>query len=83
MTYYEDEIPEDLVTGEVYTSREIKIFLQENRNIVVLADYDFLPDNNKIKYVIKNNISKYIHRNENHTYMIPSIESVIYEIEKV
>ncbi|MBK5446051.1 hypothetical protein [Peribacillus sp. TH24] len=83
MSYYEDEVPVDLETGEVYTSRAIQIFLQEKRNIIVLADHDHLPNSDEVKYVVKNKISKYLHRNENRTYMIPSTESVIYEIQRV
>ncbi|MFJ7471132.1 hypothetical protein ACIQWI_21555 [Peribacillus frigoritolerans] len=82
MSFYEDEIPKDLEVGEEYTSRQIQIFLQVKRNIIVLEDSGFLPDSDEFKYKVTNKSSKYVHRNDNNSYIIPSIETVIYEVTR-
>ncbi|WP_330948945.1 hypothetical protein [Virgibacillus sp. MG-45] len=83
MSYYEKEILKDLVEGEEYTSRQIDIFLRENKDVIILSDTGRIVDSEKMKYKVVKKIEKYVHRTEGftRTYLIPNMPSKIFELE--
>ncbi|MCJ7840499.1 hypothetical protein MUB24_06105 [Lederbergia sp. NSJ-179] len=85
MTYYEDEILNELEVGEDYTSRQVLIFLYENKNATILSDSGRITNSNEIKYRVVGRKDKYIHTSRDHdrVYTIPNETSKIYEIERL
>lgn len=84
MSFYEDEILRELEVGEVYTAYQLRFFLTDNDNVILLLDDSQINDISNIKYKVRNKIEKYIHQQSPinyRTYLIPNSKSVIYEIE--
>ncbi|MDP1471799.1 hypothetical protein Q8G32_28580 [Priestia megaterium] len=81
-----DEVLRDLKEDSIYTSREIKNFIHDNRNALILCDNSQITDDSKIQYKVIRRIENYIHKQVDGrygVYHIPSSVSVIYEIERV
>ncbi|NGY82216.1 hypothetical protein F6Y03_10915 [Bacillus megaterium] len=83
---YEDEILRELKEDSNYTSREIKNFIHDNKNAIILCNTLQITDDSQIQYKVIRRIQKYIHKQvdgQYGVYRIPSSESVIYEIERI
>ncbi|ARK23297.1 hypothetical protein SporoP37_00385 [Sporosarcina sp. P37] len=87
MVYYEDEVPKCLKENEEYTSREIYLFMMENKNVQILSDSVHLSrDNKSVKYRVVSIKDKFIHKQADdsyRTYLIPNAETKIIEIVRV
>jgi hypothetical protein len=85
MTYYADEVPKELKLNEIYTSRELYLYLMDNpKNTIILGENSLLTDSTEIKYKIVDIKEKFLHsksKNSYKTYLIPSTKSIIVEIE--
>jgi hypothetical protein len=79
MSYSESEIPEKLEEGKIYKGKQIKIFLIENPNIIIISENDLNILDNK-NYRIEEIKKGYIHDQKDRVYQIPSIEKTIYII---
>jgi hypothetical protein len=77
MTYFEDEILHELHVGELYTQRQIAIFLAENKdNIVISKSCKYFQKWSTNKHKVLQIIEGYEHRcNNDRTYHIPDILS--------
>ncbi|WP_026678204.1 hypothetical protein [Fictibacillus gelatini] len=87
MSYYEDEVPQDLELNCEYTSREIYLFMIENKNVMILSDSVHLSyDDRSNKYKIVDIKENFIHKQAENSYkshMIPNNKTRIFEIMKV
>lgn len=85
MSYFEDEILKDIEINKEYTSRQVQIFLHENKDVVLISDRNNIVNDNKIKYRVIRRIDKYIHRisSTSRNHILPNNITRIYEIEQV
>ncbi|TWT04616.1 hypothetical protein [Planomicrobium sp. CPCC 101079] len=84
MAYFEDEVPKSLELDEMYSSREIYLFMLENRNVIILSGSTHLNhhDNEK-RYRVVDIKENYVHKtadDSSRTHRIPSTKTKIYEI---
>ena len=84
MAYYEDEILRELNVGEEYTSRQIAILIQENKNATILSksigQFSTSSDR-KIKLLDKIEAYKHYYDQRSFSYMVPSSKSTTYIFE--
>lgn len=81
---YEEDIPKELIAGEVYTSEKITNYISFNNNAVVLCDETaHFQIVSGISYRVKSKFETYVHKNENQTYHIPSSKKTVYYVERV
>lgn len=54
MTHFVDEVPSELVVGEIYTERQIATFIMDRRDFVILCEVgkNFNVDNRETKYKV-------------------------------
>ncbi|MDD9312649.1 hypothetical protein PUS82_15345 [Cytobacillus firmus] len=86
MAYYEDEVPKELEIGKQYTSREIYLYMIENRNVMILSDSVHLDYNGGLKYEIVDIKENFIHKQADTGYrvhQIPNSKTKILEIRRV
>lgn len=87
MSYYEDEIPKELTLDGKYTSRQIYLFMIENKDVIILSDSVHLSfSSNDIEYMVKAKKENFIHKladNSYKTHMIPNRKTRIYEISRI
>lgn len=80
MSYYEHEILPELVKGEVYTERELVIFLLENRNSRIISRNSIELNNQSMnKHKILDIFEGYEHKSEQQrVYKVPNEKSRVY-----
>lgn len=85
MAYFEDEILKELVVGEAYTSRQLRIFVIESKNVLVLSksESNFMNSNETRKLQVLDKIEAFAHKadNQSATYLIPNTRSIIYIVQ--
>lgn len=87
MAYFEDEVPKELELNGEYTSREIYLFMIENRNVLILSESVHLNHRDDgFKYKIVDIKDKYIHKqaeNSYNTHLLPNTRTKVIEITKI
>jgi hypothetical protein len=83
MGYFDDEIIGELSIGKIFNSRQIDIFLRENKNCIVLSDDEYLPNQSQIQYEVIDKQKKYIHSRDDRPQLLPNPLLTVYIIKKV
>lgn len=81
---YTDKQLNDLEKGTIYTTKEIASIVYNKKNALVLCeDTSFFPkEDPSSRYLVKNRIETFIHRNDGESYTIPSSKQLIYIVKK-
>ncbi|MGE7119633.1 hypothetical protein ACQKIC_05445 [Peribacillus sp. NPDC046944] len=86
MSYFEDEVPKTLELGNEYSSREIYLYMIENRDVIILSESVHLDYNSStLKYKVTDVKENFIHKQADtgyRTHMIPNRKTKIYEIKR-
>jgi hypothetical protein len=82
MTYFEDEVPKELIVGGEYTGREFKIFMSEHQNIRIISKSckeftEWMTEKLQVLEIIEG----FIHYNDTNSYYVPNHVSKIYIVE--
>jgi hypothetical protein len=74
----------DLEKGTIYTSEEIASIVCNKKNAFVLCEdtSSFPNEDATSRYLVKNRIETFIHRNDEGSYYIPSSKQLIYIVKK-
>jgi hypothetical protein len=81
MTYFEDEILRELQIGELYTSRQLRIFIENNNAVIITRSNCQLSEYSDHSFIVKEIIEGYEHRLHNFSYYIPNSENKYYIVE--
>jgi hypothetical protein len=74
----------DLEKGTIYTTEEIASIVYYKKNAMVLCEDTsiFSKEGPSSRYLVKNKIETFIHRNDGESYFVPSSKQLIYIIKK-
>ena len=83
MGYFEHEILNELNIGESYTQRQLRIFIVENCDVVLISkSCTRFEDNSSERLKVLDIIEGYQHKvSESHCYSLPSLKNKIYIVE--
>lgn len=84
MSYYADEVPKTLELNTEYTSRQIYLFMIENKHVHILSDSVHLSHDSNQKYTIVDVKEGYVHRQADNGYrvhLLPNTKTRIYQIK--
>ena len=83
MAYYENEILRELNLGEMYTPKQLMIFVVENSNTTVISkSCNHFVEFSTQKHTVLEIIEGFEHRGEDHrTYHIPGKKTKIYIVD--
>ena len=85
MSYFEKEILKELIVGEAYTPRQLKIFLENSVNVLVLSKSDsnlrFNDESKKLRILDKIEAYAHTHNRRNNVHALPSEKSIVYVVE--
>lgn len=74
----------DLEKGTIYTTDEIASIVYNKKNAMVLCEDTpfFSKEDSSSRYLVKNRIETFIHRNDGESYFIPGSKELIYIVKK-
>lgn len=85
MSYFESEIIKELIVGEEYTVRQLRILMQEAKDVLIISkSVPQLMNFNESKTVrVLDKIEAYTHRYDRQSYahIIPNSKNVTYIVE--
>ncbi|MEK5521586.1 hypothetical protein [Heyndrickxia sp. FSL W8-0423] len=87
MSFFEDEILNDLKVGEIYTEREITSIIYFKDNVVILCQESsqFHSSNTETKYKVLDRTETFVHTRDarSQSYILPNEKTIIYKIERI
>jgi hypothetical protein len=74
----------DLEKGTIYTTEEIASIVNHKENAFVLCEdtSSFQGEDASSRFLVKNRIETFIHRNDGGSYFVPSSKQLIYILKK-
>lgn len=83
MEYVENELL-DLEKGTIYTTRDLATLMNNRKDALVLSEdtASFREGDISSRYLVKNKIETFIHRNDGGSYAIPDSKQLIYIVKK-
>jgi pyridoxal/pyridoxine/pyridoxamine kinase len=78
MAYFEDEVLHELEINQVYTVRQLKVFIAENKDAMILSSCPYFDANSRQLYIIESKMEMFSHIGENSTYNVTDMKRRIY-----
>lgn len=85
MGYYESEILKELIVDELYTPRQLRIFLENSVNVLILSKSDsnlrFNDDSKKLRILDKIEAYAHTYNRAKNAHELPNAKSIVYVVE--
>lgn len=81
MAYFDYEILHELHIGESYTSRQLRIFIENNNVVIITRQNCQISEYSDYSFIVKDIIEGYENRLHNYSYNIPNSVTKFYLVE--